>query len=752
MSAVVLCEKPSQARNISQAVGTRYGVVLSAAGHLVRLESPEEANAAWQAWSPGVLWPGRLYGYKADEVAYKRQKLKAILTALKSADRVIIATDCDREGQSIGDEILALAGYRGEVRRAIFTSEDVVSLQEAFRNTKPNSQYARLYDAARARQQADQIYGLSLTRTVTTLFRPDRGVVGVGRVKTPTLALVCERELAITQHVPRPYFEVVGRLITARGAATVRHVGADRLLDRNEAQARLALLQEYRGPIMVRRAPRQEAPPRPLDLPSLQKRAGAWGWSAQRTLEVAQSLYEQHKLITYPRAETRYLPEVLAGEAPALYSAIVSALGVTPPPSPHPVVRWGKSGVYSDAGLDGAPHHAILPNLRTATGWRHAMDQLSKDEGRLFWSIARSALAAHLPDATWHETTVEVSVGVRLKEAIVFTATDRHLVDAGWRVLLPAPEDKALSIDGQLQHGESVATIKDAAVEAKITEPAPRLNEGGLIAAMQHVWRLVEEEAARAWLKETNGIGTPATRAQIIEGLKAQGLLAVQRKVIVPTPLGMATYQLLRDCDVSLVDVVRTAHMEARLDAVARGKADLRSVVADLVADTERLVTGLQARQATHPTGSLADVDGAPSPALLAAARARAKARGVRLPPGASQSAKVCRDFLGPRTNPDAAPSDAQRALAEKVAGRLGEDVPEGLTARALGSWLDKARGALRDALASDRQVKLICDLVARGQLQASAIPGYPHRIAAGVARQVLDRAFNGPRRHDGRR
>ena len=207
---IVITEKTSQAKDVRAAVGARFGPVLPAEGHLLALLEPEEVVPAWKRWAPVLLRPDGLYGTKPATGGNKASKLKAIRDALKGAKRVWLATDCDREGQLIGQEILEHCRYRGEVRRVMFTAQDPQTIREAFAAAKPNSEYARLYGAAVARQQADQIYNLSLTRTATvTLGRGGRAVVGVGRVKTPTLAIVCRRELEIRAFKPQAYFEVV---------------------------------------------------------------------------------------------------------------------------------------------------------------------------------------------------------------------------------------------------------------------------------------------------------------------------------------------------------------------------------------------------------------------------------------------------------------------------------------------------------------------------------------------------------------
>ena len=319
---IVITEKSSQAKDVRAAVGSRYGAILPAEGHLLDLLEPEDVDPEWKRWTAVLLKPEGLYGTKLAAGGNKAAKLKAIRAALRTAKRVWLATDCDREGQLIGQEILEHCSYRGEVLRVLFTAQDAHTIREAFSRAKPNTEYTRLYAAAVARRQADQIYNLSLTRTATvTLGRNARGVIGVGRVKTPTLAIACKRELAIRDFVPVPYFEVVATAYVAVGAFRMRHTPKERILKRETAEAVVGAAQDFEGALGVRVEDKRQRPPKLHDLPSLQKLCNArFGWSAARTLEVAQELYDGagKNILTYPRAEVRYLPKSAIGDAPKI--------------------------------------------------------------------------------------------------------------------------------------------------------------------------------------------------------------------------------------------------------------------------------------------------------------------------------------------------------------------------------------------------------------------------------------------------
>ena len=317
MATLIITEKASQAKDLRAALGARFGQILPAEGHLLRLAEPEEVHAAWKSWSCIVLKPEGLYPTRPAAGGNKPAKLKAIAAALRSCNDVILATDCDREGQLIGQEILDHLGYRGRVRRALFTAQDPKTLQQAFARLKPNAEMRPLYEAAVARQQADQIFNLSLTRTATkTLLTPGvRGVIGIGRVKTPTLAIVCLRELEIRNFRPEDYFEVVATATIANGVFQMRHAPAAklRIKERAQAEAIARAAAGHSGPLGVSIEEKRQAPPRLFDLPSLQKTCGqSWGWTADGRVGagICRELADQFGGPARKAADHRRLPDL----------------------------------------------------------------------------------------------------------------------------------------------------------------------------------------------------------------------------------------------------------------------------------------------------------------------------------------------------------------------------------------------------------------------------------------------------------
>jgi DNA topoisomerase-3 len=664
MATLIITEKSSQAKDLRAALGDRYGQILPAEGHLLRLAEPDEVDAGWKRWSCVLLKPDGLYPTRASSQGNKPAKLKAIAAALKNCDQVILATDCDREGQLIGQEILEHLRYRGRVQRALFTAQDPKTIQQAFAALKPNKELRPLYEAAVARQQADQIYNLSLTRTATkTLLAPGtRGVIGIGRVKTPTLAVVCMRELEIRNFKPEDYFEIVATANVAGGAFLMRHAPPvkQRIKDRARAEAVSRAARDYQGPLGVSVENRRQGPPKLFDLPSLQKTCSQrWGWTADKTLSIAQELYDGDgkKLITYPRAEARYLTENQIADVPAITGALTSLRGFAHLDLAKPVIRRGKSGHFSDRALEGVSHHAVVPNVNVMDDLERRLPRLSDDEKRLFALICRSYLAAMMPDFAYRQTVVTLTVPVPQGAKAEFRTTGRIPLVQGWKAVYGGADQDANKEEDQtlpvLTDGE-VATLREPRIESKRTQPPPRYNEGTLVDAMQNAWRFVKASDMRDRLKEAKGIGTPATRAEIIKGLKRQNLLTADGKLVVPTEAGLQLFELLRDAAPALVDPGTTAQWEMQLDDVVTGRADFRLVIDGIAAEAEKLITALLGR----PRGAV-NLQAPPPAKPASGSRKKTSRRSPKETAGTTSAAKAS----------SAKPKRARKAKADDANG-----------------------------------------------------------------------------------
>ena len=710
MHEVVITEKTSQARNVREAIGQRYGNVLPAEGHLIELLEPHEIREDWKNWSTALLDPGEPYGTKPTKDKRKGSKLKSIRDALKSADRVWIATDCDREGQLIGQEILDHYSYTGAVMRVIFNNEDPETLREAFSNAKPNEEFRNLYEAGRARQQADQIYNLSLTRAATVTMANGTGVIGVGRVKTPTLAIVCRRELEIRNFKALDYFEIVAAATVEKGTFTIRHAPRERILERAEAERIAKLADRFCGPLCVKVQDRSQSPPKLYHLTSLQRTcATRFNWTADHTLSVAQELYdgEGKKILSYPRAEYRYLPEIMIKDAPTIAQGLakLEAFSKLEIPEP-PKIRTGKSGTYYDKGLEGASHHAISINPKTVGDIEEIWQRLNEDERKLLDIVARSWLANILPDYRYRQTTATLEV-----EGHEFRATGRQTIDPGWRNAMGATDDELDKSDADesrqrlpgLTDGENTS-LTEVEVEGKQTKPPPRYNDGSLVTEMENAWKLVDNDTLKNRLKEAKGIGTSATRGEVIKGLKQQGQIRVSGKHLVPTDRGLTLFQILERTERSITDPALTAVLECTLDEVTTGKRCMN----DAVKATSRAAAAIIARLEKH-AGELNETDRnalhtesnrPPSPGVKKFVEDLAKRKNIPLPKGYRTSATLCRAFLdehAPKRDPNEdpntpkPPSEAQVSYATRLAEQAGVEIPKDALAesKALSTWIE---------------------------------------------------------------
>ncbi|PZR95253.1 MAG: DNA topoisomerase III [Stutzerimonas stutzeri] len=591
MTSIVICEKPSQARNVAAAVGSRYGDVLPCLGHLLRLEEPQEVNPDWKYWNKDLLVPpkGR-YGFVPDSGPGKSSFYSKLRNAIRSASQVIIATDCDREGQGIGQSLLEHLGFRGTVKRAMFASEDPTTLAKAIAGSEPNSKFETLYQAFIARQQADQIFNLTLTRVATTVLRQQgtKGVIGVGRVKSPTLGILYRREKEIQAFKKADYFEIDLTVVGASGTVILRYGPDDnkRIFVRDFADQLAASAQSFRGPIAVKTERKRSAPPRPFDLPTLEQSANTlWGWTVKKTDELAQKLYEGPKITTYPRAECQYLPEAMIPEIDGLVGQLKQVVSLAKLPVGAPNIRTGKDGVFSDAKLAGSSHHAIIPNVNCPGGIAAAAAALGPDEAKLFELIARRFLASVAEDYIYDHTSMSVPIEAPALDAkpFEFTTSGSVAVSHGWRNIYSSDDDASPSPLPKLPDGELVQASK-VEVLSKVTVPPKRFTEAGLIKEMQNAAKYIEDPAERARLEEAKGIGTPATRSETIESLKRQKLIVLDARNLVPTTAGMMLCDVFVDAAPMIIDPGATARMEARLDDILHGRATADQVINEIVA------------------------------------------------------------------------------------------------------------------------------------------------------------------------
>ncbi len=636
---LVIAEKPSVARDLARVLGVpasgrhmfegeRY-VITWCIGHLVELEEPAAYNPAWKAWRLDRL-PMLPEQFKLRGAKHALPQLQVVEKLLRERfETVINACDAGREGELIFRYVYQHAKSRLAVRRLWISSLTDDAIRRGFAALKPGRDYEALADAARSRSEADWLVGMNATRAITARGREagHDALYSIGRVQTPTLAMIVERERAIRAFVPRDYWEVTAALRTAEGgafAARWRHdkstrLGAAALADEVVARDTAVAVRSgpaagrtLEGPVVERVRSRtvKEPPPQLFDLTTLQRTANRrFGFSAQRTLELAQALYERHKVITYPRTDSRHLSADVAAELVPAFTALAEVPVYAPfaqplldqPPRPN-------RRIVDDSKV--SDHHAIIP-----TGKRVNLGALDRDESRLFDLIARRFLGAFFPDAEIAVTEAWIRVGppvgtiptgVADKDRITSVLPpmpDRYLARGRVRLIAGWQDVAGISAEGPRRAPESGDEDDDReptallpplvegasltgtfASVAKQTSPPPRYTEATLLGAMESAGKAIDDETLRAAMKDT-GLGTPATRASIIETLLRRTYIEREQKWLVPTPTGIGLISAIPVP--SLASAELTGGWEARLAAIARG-ADTRVA---FMADIARYVT-----------------------------------------------------------------------------------------------------------------------------------------------------------------
>lgn len=513
-------------------------------GHLLEPVDPEGYGAEYKAWSFDTL-PILPEHWKLEPRRDAQGQIKTIRGLLRECTAVIHAGDPDREGQLLVDELLDWLGNRKPVRRLWLAALDETSVRKALADLRDNSCYTGLKAAAEARQRGDWLVGMNLTRAYTLAGRRQGydGVLSIGRVQTPTLALVVDRCLAIEHFVPKDFFTVQARIATAPGAFTatwrpgeaVPVDEAGRVLDRKIAEAVRAKVEGQAARVTRFEAKvHDQPPPLPYSLSALQQAANRrHGHGAQAVLDIAQELYEA-QLTSYPRTDCPYLPDSQWAEAGRVLPGL--------PPEYADLVQQANPALRSPAWNDGkvTAHHAIVPTGQTPHG-------LSERQRQVYDLIVRAYLAQFFPPYRYREINTQLEVAGE-----VFAATGRTPLAPGWKVVYGRnAEDEDGETDEARRQNLPNLKVGDAGrceqaeVLARKTTPPPYFTEGTLIAAMTRIHQIVDAPELKKRLKETAGIGTEATRAGILETLKKRGFIVQKGKQLRDTPTGRQLIQAL---------------------------------------------------------------------------------------------------------------------------------------------------------------------------------------------------------------
>jgi len=602
--ALIIAEKPSVAADIARALGgfARHGdyfesdgyVLSSAVGHLVEIAVPEQFEVKRGKWSFAHL-PVIPPHFDVQPIAKSEDRLKLLakLIRRKDVDRLINACDAGREGELIFRLIVQHTKAKQPVQRLWLQSMTPSAIREAFTQLRSDAQMLPLADAARSRSEADWLVGINGTRAMTAFNSRDGGFykTTVGRVQTPTLTIVVEREERIKRFLPKDYFEVhatfgakagayEGRWFDpgfrrTEGAADAR---AERLWERARAEAIVERCRGRTGTVTEETKPSTQLSPALFDLTSLQREANSrFGYSARTTLSIAQALYERHKALTYPRTDSRALPEdylqsvretlgVLADErAYAGFAGQILAGGWVKP----------NKRIFDNAKV--SDHFAIIPTMQAPRA-----GALSDAEQRIYDLVVRRFLAVFFPPAEYLNTT-----RITVVETESFKTEGRVLVNAGW-LAVHGREGK----DDTLVPIESGERVQVDAIEllALATKPPARYTEATLLSAMEGAGKFVDDDELREAMA-AKGLGTPATRASIIEGLIAENYLVREGRELVPTTKAFQLLTLLRGLDVTeLTAPELTGEWEYKLSQIERGQLGRDEFMGQIAEMTRQIV------------------------------------------------------------------------------------------------------------------------------------------------------------------
>lgn len=639
---VVITEKPSVARDLAKVLGVRgkaqgylhsEGLVISwCFGHMAELVDPATYNPDWKRWDPERL-PMLVEEFRIQvrEGAADQVKILKSLLQDKRVESVVNGCDAGREGELIFRYVMQLAKCNAPVQRLWVSSMTERAIKAAWARLRPGSDYDALADAARSRAEADWLVGLNATRAMTCLARSGGGgqLLSVGRVQTPTLAMIIARDAQIAAFVPQDYWQVKATLHGAddvafpatwfqkggldgtatetdpdarKDPAAPKGASADtRLPSLQAAEAVVAAAAEQPGTVTESsRSRKTERPPLLYDLTSLQRRANQrYSMSAAKTLGIAQTLYERHKLITYPRSDARFLtPDQL----PEL-AGIVHAVGQLAPYAPHAQAILNRGPINPGKRVINAKevgdHHAILPTDKAPNP--HA---LSPDEKRIYDLVARRFLAALSENALFDVAKLVLDVtpapGAELPDGVRaplrFRARGRMCVQAGWQAVDP-PKKRTDTELPVLNDGDPV-TCATAEHKAGQTQPPPPHNDASILKGMESAGRDLDDAAMKRAMRQS-GLGTPATRANILGTLERRGFIERKGKALLGTDRGRSLIAAVPIEELKSAQL--TGRWEARLSQVAEGTESRARFMADVRERTTQVVAAILAAEPPPP-------------------------------------------------------------------------------------------------------------------------------------------------------
>lgn len=570
--SLVLAEKPSVGREIARVIncnqkgngsfiGPKY-IVTWALGHLVTLADPEAYDDKYKVWRLEDL-PMLPKKMQLVVIRQTAKQFKAVKELMKrpDVDELIIATDAGREGELVARWIMAKAGWRKPVKRLWISSQTDRAIKEGFSKLRPGKDYENLFASAESRAEADWLVGLNVTRALTCKYNAQ---LSAGRVQTPTLAMVVEREKEIKKFVPKDYWTI--RVQTGSFSLQWQdNNGQNRIFEKSKAEAIVSKVKGENGEVVeVKREAKRELPPLAYDLTELQRDANRkYGFSAKETSAIMQRLYENYKLVTYPRTDSRYisqdivptLPERLKSIAVGPYAQRARSIlknKITP------TKRFVDNSKVSD-------HHAIIPTEEPVF-----LNKLSREEMKVYDLIVKRFLALLSPAFEYERTTVRADFCGE-----VFSAKGKIVKFKGWKGIYEDldgyDEEDEEDRDQNLPEIKKGDKLKASSINllAGKTKPPARYTEATLLSAMEHPGKLIKSKELREAMDNTSGLGTPATRAEIIEKLFNSFYMERNGKEIVPTSKGIQLIDLVPE---ELKSPVLTAKWEQQLNGISKGQ------------------------------------------------------------------------------------------------------------------------------------------------------------------------------------
>lgn len=577
---------PDGSYNKNKGYYEKNGVEVTwAFGHILSPANPEAYGDEYKQWKNYPVLPDR---WKYTVPLSKKEQLDIIRSLLKGADEVIHAGDPDREGQLLIDEILYFAGYKGKVKRLLLNAKDDTSLKRAFENIQDNGQFKTLYEAGLARQKADWLVGMNLTRCYTVQLAKYKydTTLRIGRVKTPTLALVVNRELEIRNFVKHSYYDLKAFWTKDGVTFDAKLVTPERIkqddnghaLDKAVVYAIAAKIKPASCVVTkMKREKGRENPPLPYSLDTLQVEANkAYKMSPKKVLETVQELYEA-KYVSYPRSDCNYIPAAQHSDA-AKILPMLKKFGIMEAGKANPDIKgmcWNDKKVTA--------HHAIIPT-------EVMPENLKEDAEKIYKLIARRYIMQFFEPCDFEVLSYEIKAADEL-----FKGSGRLITKYGFRGIIGFTKeekaDDAVTALPELTEGEAIGKPVQVEVKEGETKPPKRFTEGTLVKAMTNIYKFMEPGDMREKLKESKGIGTPATRDTIIDDLlatelKGRKLEPFMKKVkneLVPTDFGM---MVIANIDKSLTKPDITAELEYKLSDIQSGKYK----ITDFIKDTEKMI------------------------------------------------------------------------------------------------------------------------------------------------------------------